>query len=139
MIVVRYRYLKCNSSCTIWNLSSIAVLWIRIRRICMYLNLLIRFSHYLYGSGFFHQQEKKSLENLDFYYIVIFLPFSLNTDVNALSKSKKTKFFFTKYLLVVGILSTSDEKSKIRIRESVVRSRGSGSVLIYHGFTTLLS
>jgi hypothetical protein len=41
-------------------------------------------------------------------------------------------FFF------VGIFSANDEKSRIRIRKSVVRIRGSGSVLKCQGSTTLL-
>ncbi len=51
-------------------------------------------------------------------------------------------FKWCKYTLIICILMVTDEKSrirsKIRIRKSVVRIRGSGSVPICHGSTTLV-
>jgi hypothetical protein len=38
----------------------------------------------------------------------------------------------------LGILSATDEKNRIQIRKSVVRIRGSGSVLKCHGSTPLV-
>jgi hypothetical protein len=64
---------------------------------------------------------------------------SIKTDVDVRSKStvisKKT---LKKKLIFVGILSATDEKSRIRIRirQSVVRTRGSGSVPTCHESTT---
>jgi hypothetical protein len=54
-------------------------------------------------------------------------------DVNVLQKVKN----LGKKLVFVDILKATDEKSRIRIRNSVVRIRGSGSVLKCHGSTTL--
>jgi hypothetical protein len=55
---------------------------------------------------------------------------SLKTDVNVHSKSNKQKTFF-------GIMKATDENSRIRIRKSVVRIRGFGSVPKSHGSTKL--
>ncbi len=63
---------------------------------------------YLYGSGSFHRQAKK-VSNV----LLLLYDFYL-TDVNVPSKSKNTK--------------NLDEKSRIRIRNSVLRIRGSESV-----------
>ncbi len=85
-----------------------AVLWI-----------WIRIRHYLYGSGYgsFHQQAKK-YDNpwlpVFYYFCPLFDFLSLKTDVD-------------------GILSDTDEKSRIQIRNSGVRIRGSGSVTKCHG------
>jgi hypothetical protein len=63
-------------------------------------------------------------------------------DVNVPSKSNKQRNL---YLFFVGILSATDEKSRIcirrriRIRESVVRIRGPGFVPKCHGSITLIS
>jgi hypothetical protein len=67
--------------------------------------------------------------------------FSLKADVKVPSKSNKQKNFETN-LIFVDILKATDEKSRIRIlnriRNSVVRPCGSGSVLSCHGSTTLI-
>ncbi len=65
---------------------------------------------------------------------------TVKTDVNVPSKSNKQKKLLKTFF--VDILSATDEKSKIRIRsririrKSVERIRGSGSVPKYHGSTT---
>jgi hypothetical protein len=68
----------------------------------------------------------------------------MKTDVNVSSKSNTVnKKTLEKNLFSVGILSYTDEKSRIRIRiwirMSAVRICGSGSVSKRHGSTTLPS
>ncbi len=53
---------------------------------------------------------------------------SMKTDVNVPSKNNKQKNFEKENLFFVGILSATDEKSRVRIRKSAVRTLGSGSV-----------
>ncbi len=63
--------------------------------------------------------KKKSKNNLDFYYYILWLLFdylSMKTDVNVPSKSNKQNKLWKKNLIFVGILSTTDEKSWIRTR-----------------------
>jgi hypothetical protein len=72
----------------------------------------IRIRHYLSGcgsgSGSFHRQPKESKEAL----ILMFGDFfSLKTDANTFKKYKQ--------VFVVGILKTTEEESRIRIRKSV--------------------
>ncbi len=68
---------------------------------------------------------KKSKKNLNLYYFVTFFDYlSLKTDVNVPSKSKMQKHFEKKKFFF-DILSATDEKSRIWIRKSVVRIRGS--------------
>ncbi len=78
------------------------------------------------GSGFFHHQAKKVRKTLISTFLCLLLDFlDMKTDVNVPSKSTKQKVWKKK--LFVGILSASDEKSRIRnrnrIRKLVVWSR----------------
>ncbi len=74
---------------------------------------------------------KNIKKKLDFYCFGILYDFlSLKNEVSVPSKSKKNRKF-----LFVGILKATDEKSRIWIRKSFVRIRGSGSVQKFHGST----
>ncbi len=80
----------------------------------------IRIHNYLYGSGDYFQQAKKKKTNI---YFCSFVTLSLKSDVHVLQQvisknvRKKTKS--------LGILKATKEKSRIRIRNPVVRIPGS--------------
>jgi len=103
-----------------------AVLWIRIRMFLGLLDpdqsLLVRTRNQILPST-----SKKSKTNLDFYCFFDFL--YLKTDINVPSNRNKLKNFL-KYFFFVCILSATDEKGRIRIRirKSVIRNRGYGSI-----------
>ncbi len=63
---------------------------------------------------------------------------SLKTDVNVPSKSNEQKNFEKTYFFVCNLKAT-DEKSRIRLRYSVVQIHGSGSVPKCHGSTKLFN
>ncbi len=98
-------------------------IWIR--------GIQIPIRQYLYGSGSFHHQAKKSKKNLDFYCFVTSLWLFIFKDWwNIFPKSKKQKYL-EKTQIFLDILKATNEKSsiQIQIRNSVVRILGSGSVL----------
>jgi hypothetical protein len=110
-------------------------LW--IRRICMFFGLPDPNPHlflFVRIRIWILSQQAKKLENLDFYYFSLIDFLSLKTDVHVPSKSKSKKTL-KKNLFFVGILSTTDEKSRILIHKSVARIRGSRSVPKCHGST----
>jgi hypothetical protein len=64
--------------------------------------------------GFLPSISKKSTKNTDFYYFITFYDFvSLKTGVNVPSKSMVIRKKIGKKLFFVGLLSTTDEKSRI--------------------------
>jgi hypothetical protein len=73
--------------------------------------------------------KQKSKENIDFYFLLLLFDIlSLKTDVNVPWEKVIMKNTLKKNLFFAGILSATDEKTRIRIRKSVVRIRGSGRI-----------
>jgi hypothetical protein len=78
-------------------------------------------------------KKQKSKKTLDFHFLVTsFWLFIYESCSECMKKPSGKNLFF------VGILSANDEKSRIRIRKSVVRITGSGSVHQCHGSTTMV-
>ncbi len=88
------------------------------------------------GPGSFHHQANMMNETLISTLLWLIFGFlSLKNYVIVVpSKRNKQKSFFL--IFSVGIWKASDEKSRIRIRTSIVRIRGSGFVPKCHGSTT---
>ncbi len=110
-----------------------AVLWIRIR---MFLDLPDPDPSWFCTNPdpCISKQNKE-----EYHWFLLFSDFFglFKTDVHVPSKCNKQKTL-EKNLVFVGILSATDEKSRIRIRMSVVRIHGWGSVPKCHGSTTMV-
>ncbi len=100
--------------------------WIRIRHYFVRIQICIRIRILPSTS----KKLRKTL--ISPFFVTSYWLLSLKTDVNVPSKNIKQK------TLKENLLSVTEEKSRLRIRKSVVRIRGSGSVSNCHRSTTLL-